>query len=179
MKQPDHHHQLVKDFRGGDATAARKLYDLYSKAMYNTLIRITGNNEDAADLLQEAFIKAFRKIDTFGFESTFGAWLKKIVINTGLEFLRKKKVRFEELEPMMEIRSEETETIEIQPEKIHAAIKTLPSGSRTVVSLYLIEGFKHEEIANELGISVSTSKTQYMRGKKMLQEKLKGIFYEN
>ncbi len=170
--------QLVHEFKNGDGKAARKLYDLYAKAMYNTLIRISGNTDDAQDLLQEAFVKAFKKIDSFQFESTFGAWLKRIVINTGLEFLRKKKIDFESYEPYMEISEAEKPDRRLRPEIIHEAIKKLPNGSRTVVSLYLLEGLTHQEIAEELEISLSTSKTQYMRGKSILREQLKGLIDE-
>lgn len=169
--------QLVNDFKNGDGKAARKLYEQYSKAMYNTLIRISGNEEDAQDLLQEAFLKAFRKIETFQFQSTFGAWLKRIVINTGLEFLRKKKVDFEELNPLMVVSEENNEKEELRPQMVQKALKELPTGSRTVVSLYLLEGLTHQEISEELNISVSTSKTQYMRGKELLKEQLKDKLY--
>eukprot|EP00747_Dinoflagellata_sp_TGD_P197625 gnl/TRDRNA2_/TRDRNA2_69250_c0_seq1.p1 gnl/TRDRNA2_/TRDRNA2_69250_c0~~gnl/TRDRNA2_/TRDRNA2_69250_c0_seq1.p1 ORF type:complete len:179 (+),score=17.12 gnl/TRDRNA2_/TRDRNA2_69250_c0_seq1:26-562(+) len=173
MKHPNHHHQLVKDYIDGDRRAAQKLYELYSKAMYNTLVRISGNTEDAQDLLQDAFVKAFKNMDSFNFESTFGAWLKRIVINTGLEFLRKKKVNFEELSPQMTVMDEVDDKNELAPEMIHKAIKKLPPGTRTVVTLYLLEGMTHDEIAEDLAISPSTSKTQYMRGKSMLREQLK------
>lgn len=165
----------VKQLKSGDETAAMNIYNMYSKAMYNTLIRITGDTAEAQDLLQESFVKAFRKIDTFREEATFGAWLKKIVVNTGLESIRKKKVQFDSMEDhnVEEIMEEEESIYDIEPAVIQDCIKQLPSGGRTVLSLFLLEDFSHQEIANKLGISVSTSKTQYMRAKKLLKELIK------
>lgn len=165
----------VKNLKNGDEVAAMNIYNMYSKAMYNTLVRITGNSVEAQDLLQEAFVKAFKKIDTFREEATFGAWLKRIVVNTGLEFLRKKKVNFDALEDhsLEDMEEEAAEEPMVDPELIHECIKQLPSGSRTVLTLYLLEDYSHKEIAEKLDITVSTSKTQYMRGKKLLKELIK------
>ncbi len=173
-KTYDINNSLIKKLQRGDMSAAKVLYDNYSKAMYNTLVRLTGNSEEAKDLLQDAFIKAFNNIDSFRGESTFGAWLKRIVINTGLMYLRSKKMEFQEInEALIEQANERDEdTVQIDPAIIHEEIKQLPSGSRAVLSLYLLEGFTHKEIAEELGITESTSKTQYMRGKKLLREHL-------
>jgi RNA polymerase sigma-70 factor (ECF subfamily) len=164
----------IVELKNGDEAAARHLYKMYSKAMYNTLIRIAGNQEDAQDLLQEAFIKAFKNIETYRSDSTFGAWLKRIVVNTGLEFLRSRKIHFEvwdETIPEPEMDSTENETYDIN--EIHEGIRQLPDGCRTVFSLYLLEGYTHDEIANQLKVSVSTSKTQYRRAKILLREQLK------
>ncbi len=174
----DIHQNWIDQLKKGDQSAARNIYDSYSKAMYNTLIRLTGNSDDAQDLLQEAFIKAFRKIESFRGSSTFGAWLKKIVVNTGLEHLRKKKVVYEELSEKYEKVPEPDESaMEIDPYQVHESIKKLPDGTRTVLSLYLLEGYTHNEISGILGITESTSKTQFMRGKAILREQLKSKMY--
>ena len=178
-KTLDINHQLVNRLQNGDQSAARDIYQNYSKAMYNTLIRITGNSDDAQDLLQEAFIKAFQKIDSFRGEATFGSWLKRIVVNTGLAHLRKQKIQFDEIGDDTEILDGtiSDDAVEIEAAVIHEQIKKLPSGSRTVLNLYLIEGYSHKQIAEELEITESTSKTQYMRGKAMLRDLLKPKLY--
>ena len=174
----DINHQLVKQLQQGDMSAAKGIYHNYSKAMYNTLIRITGNEMEAQDLLQDAFIKAFNSIQNFRGDSTFGAWLKRIVVNTGLMHLRSKKMEFDEIgESLVELENDKENNIDIDPAMIHEEIKKLPSGSRTVVTLYLLEGYTHKEIASELGITESTSKTQYRRGKQLLREQLNEKIY--
>lgn len=174
----DINHQLVKSLQDGDMSAAKGIYQNYSKAMYNTLTRITGNSEEAQDLLQDAFIKAFNSIHSFRGDSTFGAWLKRIVVNTGLMHLRAKKMEFAEInDALLEQEEQQDSTVDIDPSLIHEEIKKLPSGSRAVVTLYLLEGYTHKEIAAELDITESTSKTQYMRGKKMLREQLNEKIY--
>lgn len=146
--------------------------------MYNTLTRITSDSEIAKDLLQEAFVKAFKKVDELEEPKAFGGWLKRIVINTGLEHVRKKKYEFEEIENQIEEQEEIEDGLKIESETIHHAIKELPDGCRTVLCLFLLEGYKHSEISKELGISESTSKTQYRHAKMLLKKKL-AHHYEN
>lgn len=139
--------------------------------MYNTLIRITGESEVAKDLLQEAFVKAFTKVNELEKNVAFPGWLKRIVVNTGIEYTRKKKYQFDSIE---ELNQEEEELDEelIEPKVLHQAIKELPDGCRAVLALHLLEGYKHSEVADELGISESTSKTQFRHAKKLLRTKL-------
>ena len=142
--------------------------------MFNVAIRFFSNKMDAEDVVQESFIKVFQKIDEFNGHSSFGFWIKRIVINGCISEIRKKKVFFEEIdEDVIEGLTDEKIDSFIEPEKVHNAIKTLPEGARTIINLYALEGFKHKEIAEMLGISSSTSKTQFMRAKKLLLEKLK------
>ena len=141
--------------------------------MYNVCLRMVGSQVDAEDVMQEAFLKAFTKIDTYEGLVSFGAWLKKIVINRSLDHLKKRKVKFEELNE--KIPDEEPVSIdisEIQMEKLKNAIQRLPDGYRVVLSLYLLEGFDHEEIAQILEISNVSSRSQYMRAKLKLREML-------
>ncbi len=142
--------------------------------MYNTSLRIAGNATDAEDIMQEAFLSAFKKMDTYSGHVSFGAWLKKIVVNRSLDHLKKKKVHFEELDervteevenPLMEIR-------EVDINKIKEAIFQLPEGYRVVLSLYLLEGYDHDEIAEILNISNSSSRSQLLRAKRKLRERL-------
>lgn len=146
--------------------------------MYNTLIRIVADTEVAKDLLQEAFIKAFGNLENLTEEKAFAGWLKRIVVNTGLEYHRKRKLEFVEIDEEHDDFEDEMEVDEVDVKAIHAAVKELPDGCRTVLSLHIFEGYKHSEIADQLGISASTSKTQFRHAKKLLKSKLEKV-YEN
>jgi RNA polymerase sigma factor (sigma-70 family) len=142
--------------------------------MYSICMRIINNETEAEDIMQEAFLKAFSKIDTYKGEVSFGTWLKKIVINRSLDHLKKKKLKFEEInEKTNQIIDYQMETKEVNVQVIKDAIQKLPDGYRVVLSLYLIEGYDHEEISEILGISNSNSRTQYLRAKNKLRELLK------
>jgi len=132
------------------------------------------NQLDAEDIIQESFIKAFNNLDSFRGDSSFGSWLKRIVINQSLTFLRSKKQEPEDLSSLQIAVPEEEENVpEINPKMVHESIKTLPEKARVVLNLYLLEGYRHKEIAEILNISESTSKSQYLRAKQLLQVKLK------
>ncbi len=141
--------------------------------MYNTSLRIVNNTGDAEDVLQESFTDAFSAIETFQYKSTFGAWLKKIVINKSINHLRKKKMDLVDMEKtnvghMAEEESLDEKDIQLKVDEIKKAVKLLPNGYRTVLSLYLFEGYDHEEIAEILKVSHATVRTQYMRAKQKL-----------
>ena len=135
-------------------------------------------DEDIAkDLLQEAFIKAFNNLEKLTEIKAFGGWLKRIVVNTGLEYIRKKKYVFEDIDEVsIDLEDEPFEECDVIA--IHNAIKELPDGCRTVLSLHIFEGYKHFEIADQLGISESTSKTQFRHAKQLLKKKLTHIYEE-
>lgn len=167
---------LVERCKAGESKAQFELYKQYAKAMYSICLRISNHETEAEDILQEAFVAAFRKINEFRNDSTFGAWLKRIVVNTAINYVRKRRM---ELVPMENARGLEDESdkdkhkIEeetYQIEQVKAAIRKLPDGFRVVLSLYLLEGYDHAEIAEVLGISESTSKSQYNRAKTKLRE---------
>ena len=142
--------------------------------MYSICLRIINNETEAEDVMQEAFLNAFKKIDTYKGEVSFGAWLKRIVINRSLDVLKKRKVKFEEInEKTNQIADYQMEIKEVNVQLIKDAIQKLPDGYRVVLSLYLIEGFDHEEISEILGISNSNSRTQFLRAKNKLRELLK------
>ena len=143
--------------------------------MYNLAHRILNNREDAEDMLQEAFVECFRNIGSFRFESTFGAWLKKIVINKCITQLKKRKIDLTLCETLPETIYEEEEEIKYDTGKIFKGIEMLPDGYRIILTLYLLEGYDHTEISQILGISESTSKSQYSRAK----EKLRNILSKN
>ena len=171
------HLDLVKASKKGDQKAQFELYRLYFAAMYNTTLRIVGDSDDAEDVMQEAFLKAFLKLDSYRGEVSFGAWLKRIVINKALDFLRLKreKLSLEDAGEIgeMEDKPDDTQDVEYRDEEIKRAIYKLPEGYRIVLSLILLEGYDHEEVSGILNISNATSRTQYHRAKKKLIELLK------
>ncbi len=160
----------------GDSAAQFELYKCYNKAMYNVALRIINFEEEAEDILQEAFLEAFTRIGDFRQESTFGLWLKQIVINKSINYLRKRKLEFVSVNESTEIANEDEDDcadLTLKVDKVKTAIKRLPDGYRVVLSLYLLEGYDHEEIAHILKISENTSRTQYMRAKQKLKKLLK------
>jgi RNA polymerase sigma-70 factor (ECF subfamily) len=141
--------------------------------MYNTSLRIVNNTADAEDVLQESFLDAFRSLHDFHYRSTFGAWLKKIVINKSINILRKRRndlvdMESTELQAVTEEETANEEDIQYKVEEVKKMITRLPDGYRTVLSLYLLEGYDHEEIAQILNISHNTVRTQYVRAKQKL-----------
>ena len=169
------HAPLIEDCRKGNRKAQFRLYEQYSKAMYNLAYRILNNREDAEDILQEAFVECFRNLDSFRFESTFGAWLKKIIVNKCLNHIKKKRIDLTLCETLPTTIYEEEEEVIYETRKIFKSIELLPDGYRIILTLYLLEGYDHSEISQILGISESTSKSQYSRAK----EKLKNILSKN
>ena len=168
------HQEIIDQSKEGNQKAQFQLYKLYYKPMYSVCMRIINNETEAEDAMQEAFLKAFTKIDTYKGEVSFGAWLKKIVINRSLDYLKKRKVKFEEIkEKTNQIIDYQMETKQVNVQMIKDAIQKLPDGYRVVLSLYLIEGYDHEEISEILGISNSNSRTQFLRAKNKLREILK------
>ena len=134
-------------------------------------------------MLQEAFTEAFMKLDSFRYDSTFGAWLKRIVINKCINELKRRKadLKLEEDMSMYNERKEETESnTELSVKDVKRAMQDLPDGSRVIFSLYLLEGYDHREIAQILNVSESNSKSQYMRARRRVKEILEGgMRYEN
>jgi RNA polymerase sigma factor (sigma-70 family) len=165
--------ELVERCRQGDKRSFSELYHKYAKAMYNTSLRIVNHTADAEDVLQESFVDAFAAIESFAYKSTFGAWLKRIVINKSINALRKRKMDIIDIEKTTAIHfpeedSYDEETLKFKVEEIKKAVKELPNGYRTVLSLHLFEGYDQEEIAEILQISHATVRTQYMRAKQKL-----------
>jgi len=137
---------------------------------------------EAEDMLQEAFTEAFVKLHTFRYESTFGAWLKRITVNKCINEIKRKKANLNFVEDMAvyNVREEEEELeVGLNVNDIKKAMNYLPDGSRMIFSLYLIEGYDHREIAQILNTSESNSKSQYMRARNKVKQILKGGFNEN
>jgi RNA polymerase sigma-70 factor (ECF subfamily) len=173
------HQDLIDGCKLGDQKAQFQIYKLYYKTMYNTSLRIVNDTMEAEDIMQEAFLSAFEKIDTYLGEVSFGSWLKKIVVNRSLDSLSKRKAIFENIDFFAEIRDEsddetaQREELDVKVEAIKEAINTLPDSYRIILSLYLLEGYDHDEIAEIMSITSSTSRSQLTRAKQKLISKLK------
>jgi RNA polymerase sigma factor (sigma-70 family) len=180
--QIDIHQKLIEASIAGDNRARKQLYDNYSRAMFNICYRMMNNREDAEDMLQEAFVLAFSKLHTFRFDSTFGAWLKRIVINTCINAVNKRKIDLMLTDDLYHFRhvpdEPEEQELPLTPDDVRKAMQQLPDGGRIIFSLYLLEGYDHVEIAEILGITESTSKSQFMRAKRRVYEILKEKYYE-
>ncbi len=170
------HQDLIDRCRHQDRRAQFEIYKLYYRAMYNTSLRIVNNTQEAEDIMQEAFLAAFDKIDDYREKVSFGAWLKKIVVNKSLDALRKKRIEFVDPETQnlnITATDEKEEEPDYDTESIRRALEQLPAGYRTILTLYLFEGYDHEEIAGILGISNATSRSQYFRARQKLKDLLK------
>jgi RNA polymerase sigma factor (sigma-70 family) len=166
------HAPLIEACRKGNSRAQYGLYNQYSKAMFNLAYRMLNNREDAEDILQETFIDCFRNISSFRFESTFGAWLKRILINKCINHLHKKKIDLALTDSIPDKAAEEETEPVYDTGQIIKGIELLPDGYRIILTLYLLEGYDHSEISQILGISESTSKSQYSRAKEKLRSQL-------
>jgi RNA polymerase sigma-70 factor (ECF subfamily) len=168
---------LLEACKTGDRKAQYELYQQYSAAMFNICVRMMYDKTEAEDMLQEAFISAFQRIEQYTGAASFGAWLKRIVVNTCIDQLRKQRESFMSFEGVPESviqeDAEEDMDLILKIDEVRQAIMDLPDGYRIVFSLYLLEGYDHGEIAQILGISESTSKTQYSRAKQKLRTMLK------
>ncbi|MGS0528245.1 RNA polymerase sigma factor [Zobellia nedashkovskayae] len=167
------HKSLVESSKSGDRNSQYQLYELYVNAMYNIGMRFLGVKEDAEDIVQDSFVDAFKNLHSFKYESTFGAWLKRIVINKSINHLKVKRLPLaamdnHEYHLTEEIHNDPVDAIDIQ--KVKMGIEKLPLGYKNIINLYLLEGYDHIEIGEVLGITTSTSKSQYHRAKKKLVE---------
>jgi len=180
----DRHFDLVAECRNGSRKAHNDLYKLYSRAMFNIAMRILNEANEAEDVLQEAFVDAFSRIADFRQETTFGLWMKQIVINKSISQIRKRRLELIpiddiDIESIPGLETPDNSEFEMQVRQVQACIQQLPDGYRVVLTLYLLEGYDHEEIAHILHISENTSRTQFMRAKRKLADMLRiqGISY--
>lgn len=155
------------------ATAQRELYNRYSPKMLAVCYRFARNREDAEDMLQEGFIKVFSQMHTFQSKGAFEGWIRRIIVHTCINNLKKNKRFNESLDIVhahgVQVREESVPSI-VQAKQIVECIRILPIGYRTVLNLYAIEGYSHKEIADMLDIEESTSRSQYTRAKQMLED---------
>ncbi len=169
---------IIEKCKQNNRKAQVQLYNQYCNGMYIVAKRFVKDDMDAEDVLQEAFIKAFSKLHQYQAEVTFGAWLKRIVINKSIDFLKSKKERLVELEEahlkVIDTDDDDKWLVDdaITVNEVKDAINKLPDKYKYVVMLYLIEGYDHQEISEILNISEVASRTQLSRGKVKLQELL-------
>lgn len=176
-KQIDIHRELVEESLAGSIKAQHQLYKLYADAMFYTCYNMMHSREEAEDMLQEAFSEAFLTLDRFRFESTFGTWLKRIVIHKCINEIKKKKTDLHFSDDMghyeQNYKDDEDDFPNLNIEIVKEAMTQLPEGGRVIFQLYLLEGYDHREIAQILDVSESNSKSQYMRAKNKIRELLK------
>jgi len=164
---------LIKGCLNNDATAQRELYNKYSAKMLSVCYRYAHNREDAEDMLQEGFIKVFLQIHSFENRGAFEGWIRRIIVHTCINILKKNKKFNESVDIIhangIQVREDSVPAI-VQAKQIVECIRLLPMGYRTVLNLYAIEGYNHREIAGMLDIEESTSRSQYTRAKAMLED---------
>ena len=180
LKDQQHITKLLQDCKKGSQTAQFEVYKLYYKAMFNTSLRIVQNSYDAEDVMQEAFLSAFTKLDSYKGEVPFGAWLKRIVINNSLTYIKKKnrlqEVKLEVVSHKLEdedVTDQQNEKIDYQTLKakeVFQAMEKLKESYRLILNLSLIEGFDNEEIAGILNISNENCRTTISRAKTRLRK---------
>ncbi len=163
---------LIRGCMESDRRMQEELYRRFSPRMYAVCLRYAGNAEEAEDILQEGFIKVFKKLDSFRNEGSFEGWIRRIFVNTAIEHFRRKKY-------LLPVTEKEENTIEgkytsvldeLGAKDIMALVQELSPGYRTVFNMYVVEGYTHKEIADQLGISEGTSKSQLSRAKVILQD---------
>ncbi len=172
--------ELVEQCKSNNRKAQMELYHQYCDGMYGVALRFVKDPDDAEDVLQESFIKAFQRIHQFRGEVTFGAWLKRIVVNRSIDFLKSKNQKMVEFKDnYLQVAEDDDWTVEdgIALETVREAIETLAEKYRYVVQLFLVEGYDHGEISQILGISDTASRTRLLRGKAQLKEMLKKMTY--
>lgn len=166
------HQELIDACVRGDRKAQFEIYKKYSKAMFNTSLRILNDNAEAEDVIQESFLDAFRRIGSYSGQGSFGSWLKRIVVNRSLDVLRKSRdlISIDQLE--RDIPDEkpviEEDDIQFQVEEIKRAIASMPDDFRIILSLILFEGYDHEEVAVFLNITNQLSRTRHSRARQKL-----------
>lgn len=169
-------HDLARAISKGDPKAQSMLYERYSPKMLSICLRYMGDMMEAEDVMIEGFMRIFDKIGQFNFKGSFEGWMRRIMVNEALMRLRGKKMINVELE---EVRQESSTAVsaesELNAQELLKLVNELPVGYRTVFNLYAIEGYSHAEIAEQLGISEGTSKSQLSRARALLQERLKVI----
>ena len=177
VSAPVFHDELVARCKLGDPQSYSALYHRYAVPMFNTSLRIVNNRSDAEDVLQEAFTSAFQYLADFDYSSTFGAWIKRIVINRSIDLLRRRKaliVDIDEMEKYSEpVQEPEEDTSQWQVQQVKKSVSGLPTGYRTVITLHLFEGYDYAEIATMMGVSEVTVRTQYHRARKKLVEMIR------
>jgi RNA polymerase sigma factor (sigma-70 family) len=167
--------QLLKDCLDGNVQAQKRLYEMYARKMFGLCLRYAPDRNTAEDFLQEGFIRVFMKLDSYRFQGSFEGWVRRIMVNTSLEMLRRNDVlKYSvELDNSVSLADEEeVNDKQIEPEMLMNHIQQMPAGFRAVFNLFAIDEYSHREISSILGISEGTSKSQYARARMWLQKHL-------
>ncbi len=166
--------RLIEKCKKGKARYQKVLYDRYSCKVYPICYRYAKNEEDAKDILQETFIRVFNKLETFQDKGSFEGWIKRIAVNVAIRHYQNtvKKIDQHDIEKAPEISSQESILSELNAEDILKKISELPNGYRLVFNMYALEGYSHKEIAEKLGISEGSSRSQLTRARQALMEML-------
>lgn len=173
LRLPTSDHKLIKQCRRGDQRAQREMYDRFSPQMLSVCRRYVRTLEDAEEVLSNAFIKVFNKIDQYSGEGSLGGWIRRIMVNEALNFIRYQKNLFVEVEEENHSGfAHQSLNEQFNEEHLLKLIDELPLGYKTVFNLYAIEGYTHKEIGEMLGISDNTSKSQLSKARKHLQQRL-------
>ena len=170
--------RLIEKCKKNDRSAQRSLYEKLAPKMFPVCIRYMGDRDKAEDVLQDGFITLFNKLDSYSGEGSFEGWARKIFVNTALMSLRRSDVlkESEDIDSAYNVGSDAPTAIEqIGYNELMKMISELPAGFRTVFNMYVIEGYSHKEIGEELGISENTSRSQLQRARVMLQNKIKAL----
>ncbi len=170
--------ELVDACRKGDRSAQKALYDRFSPRMMAICLRYGGNASTASDMMQEGFITVFEKLGQYSGDGALGGWIRRIMVNTSLLYLRREKKHFfhEDTDAQADFLEEDVSVYaKLATDQLLKLIAQLPDGYRTVFNLYAIEGYSHKEIAAQLGISESTSKTQFFKARKHLQMQISSL----
>ncbi len=164
--------QLVKNCLKNNSAAQRELYLQYAKSMLGLCYRYTKSIKDAEDVLQDGFVKVFTSLSQYKFEGELGAWIRRIMVNTALNFLKKNSRYRSEMifleQPPLHPVADDNPIAEIEAKELAALIRQLPHGYQTIFNLYAVEGYSHVEIGEMLGISDGTSRSQYARARAVL-----------
>jgi len=165
---------IVAQAQKGNRQAMEQLYCLTVRYLYAVCQRYITNEEDVKDIVQESYIRIFESLASFTMysEASLRGWMARIVANAAVSFLRSRRIEFTSNEPLVELSdtdNEDDSLQQIEPEALHAMVRSLPDGYRTVLNLYVFEQKNHREIAQMLGISEGTSASQYLRAKRILK----------
>lgn len=165
--------QLVNECVSGNAIAQKKFYDLFAKKMFGVCLRYTNNIEEAQDVLQDGFVKIFGKLKDFESKGSLEGWVRRIMVNTALDHYRKNKKHLNDVDvDVVGYKLEKDDYIveTITADDLLKLIQAIPEGYRVVFNLFAIEGYSHKEIAERLGVTESTSKSQYSRARSLLRK---------
>lgn len=170
--------EILEGCKANREECQKLLFEKYSRLMTGVCMRYADRYEEAQDIVQDGFIKVFKKIETFTGKGSLEGWIRRIMVNTALDYLRRTKAeRFNVSVDDVEFKLKDKQEIiaSMQADDLLKIIRTLPVGYRTVFNMYAIEGYTHKEIAKELDISENTSKSQYSRARALLQKKLEEV----